>query len=283
MPPQGLQNRNRIKNVLGILLTPLVLYLLLRLFEYVQVYQPRTELVHAPTDVHPSPEEFYLPSGDAYRIHGWFFSAVEDGPWSDWVVLISHGNGGNISYRLGLYEIWLREGFSVMVYDYRGYGRSSGRPSEEGTYQDAVAAYQWLRQEKRFPTDKIIAMGESLGGAVATELAVRQPIAALVLQSTFTRIIDIGKELFPFLPVETLSTINYDTRSKLPSVKIPKLILHSREDGMIPFHHAEKNHAACPEPKLFGEITGGHNDPLHATAEAYHRHIARLKDLIRDL
>ena len=112
----------------------------------------------------------------------------------------------------------LATGVNVFVFDYRGYGRSQGRPSEEGTYRDAQAAYQWLRQ-KGFPGTNIIAFGESLGGGVAAELAVRETVGGLVLQSTFTSIPDMGAELFPWLPVRWLGTIRYDTRSKLPRLQ----------------------------------------------------------------
>ena len=115
-------------------------------------------------------------------------------------VLFCHGNGGNISHRLDTCAALLATGVSVFVFDYRGYGRSAGRPGEEGTYRDAQAAYQWLRQ-KGFAGTNIMAFGESLGGGVAAELAVREPLGGLVLQSTFTSIPDIGAELFPWLPV----------------------------------------------------------------------------------
>lgn len=272
-------NRQRTKNVIGLLLTPLVLYLLLRFFEYSQVYHPRTEIVAPPESIHPAPEAFFLNSGASYRINAWFFPALTTSQWSDWVVLISHGNGGNISYRLSLYELWLEAGFNVMAYDYRGYGQSSGRPSEKGTYEDAEQALAWL-QKKGFDLSKTISLGESLGGAIATKLATQHSLGGLVLQSTFTRIVDIGKELFPWLPVETVSAIRYDSITKLPSLQIPILILHSREDDLIPFHHAERNFEACNAPKLLKELQGDHNTGTDQSLSQYRQHITDFKRIL---
>ena len=150
---------------------------------------------------------------------------------------------------------------NLFAFDYRGYGLSHGTPSEPGTYLDAEAAYHWLRQ-KDFAGQRIIAYGESLGGGIASELCVRDPCGGLILQSTFTSIPDIGAELYPWLPVRWISTIKYDTRSRLPRLKIPVLVMHGRRDGLIPFHHATDNFAAANEPKLLWEIDGEHNDPL---------------------
>jgi len=143
--------------------------------------------------------------------------------------------------------------------DYRGYGLSKGSPSEEGTYLDAQAAYQWLRK-KGFAAQNIIVYGESLGGGIASELCAREPVGGLVLQSTFTSLPEIGRELYPWLPVRLLSTIKYDTRSKLPRLKIPVLVMHSKEDGLIGFRHSQENFAAANEPKFFCELQGRHND-----------------------
>ncbi len=269
----------RIFKMIGLLLAPIVLYGLFRLFEYVQVFQPYPEHNAFPQLIHDSPQDIYFPNSDGQQLNGWFFTATASSPWNDWAVLISHGNGGNISHRLDLYELWMKEGFNVLAYDYRGYGKSEGRPSEQGTYRDAVSAHLWLTQQG-FSPDRIIALGESLGGGVATELALRKPVGGLVLQSTFTSIADLGKEIFPWLPVRTLNTIKYTTREKLPSVNLPTLILHSREDTMIPFSHAQRNLEAINGPKLLGEITGNHNDPLSFTSQPYLRHIRAYKELL---
>jgi len=206
-------------------------------------------------------EDVTFSSGDGVRLHGWFFPANLNSPRASSAVLICHGNGGNICHRLEMCEALLETGVGVFLFDYRGYGRSAGRPSEEGTYLDAVAACGWL-QRKGFASTSILALGESLGGGVASGLALRETLGGLILQSTFTSIPDIGVELFPWLPVRWFSTIQYDTCHRLAHLKIPVLIMHSRTDELIAFHHAEKNFAAANEPKLFWEIKGEHNEPL---------------------
>jgi len=155
----------------------------------------------------------------------------------------------------------LSTGVSVFLFDYRGYGRSQGHPSEEGTYRDGQAAYQWL-QHHGFDGSRILLFGESLGGGVAAELATRVSSSGLVLQSTFTSITDIGAELFPWLPVRWLAHIKYDTLSKLPRIQVPVLVMHSRDDRLIGFRHSQRNFAGANEPKLFCELAGDHNDPL---------------------
>lgn len=262
----------------GLLLAPIVLYVLFRLFEHSQVYQPRRALIADPSTIHPQAEDRMIASGK-HRLHLWFFPAIQKSQWSDWAILISHGNGGNISHRLELYQLWLEAGFSVVAYDYRGYGKSSGIPSEQGTYEDVENVYEWLRK-KGFAKKKIIALGESLGAAVATELALRQVLGGLILQSAFTKISDIGKELFPWLPVETLGSFDYNTLGKLPKIKTPLLILHSRKDRMIPFAHAERNFQSANSPKHFGEISGDHNDPIFNSADDYRSHIETFKTLL---
>lgn len=260
--PDMKKRRAMRKVFLGALLTTLfVVIVMLRWFEYHQVYHPGREMAAACADLGRPCEDVLFETSDAVELNGWFFPAGTDSPRGRLVILICHGNGGNISHRLDLYQALLETGVSVFTFDYRGYGRSRGHPSEEGTYRDAQAAHAWLRR-KGYAGGKIIVYGESLGGGVASELCLREETGGLILQSTFTSIPDIGAELFPWLPVRWLGTIRYDTRGKLPRLKIPVLILHARHDGLIGFHHAKENFAAAVEPKLFREIGGNHNDPL---------------------
>ena len=207
----------------------------------------------------PPFENVFFPSRDGVQLNAWFFEANKNSPREPKVVLISHGNGGNISHRMDLYRVLLDLGLNVFAFDYRGYGQSRGKPGEEGTYLDAQAAHGWLRQ-KGFAGKNIIAYGESLGGGVASELAMREEVGALVLQSTFTSIPEIGAELYPWLPVRLISTIQYNTRRKLPQLRVPVLVLHSREDRLVRYHHAQENFAAANEPKFFAELRGDHNE-----------------------
>lgn len=233
--------------------------MLFRWFEHNQVYHPSRTFDARAGDLGRPFEDVQFEARDGIKLSGWFFPITT--PPNAKVVLYCHGNGGNISHRIDLYQTLLELGFSVFTFDYRGYGKSQGRPSEEGTYLDASAAYDWLRQ-KGFAGKQIIAYGESLGGGVACELCVREITGGLILQSTFTSIPDIGAELYPWLPIKWISRIKYDTVHKLPRLKIPVLIMHSQSDNLVAYRHSQENFAAANEPKLFCELKGGHNDPL---------------------
>ncbi len=253
--------RNWIKKLGRLCVVCAVLFLMLRWFEHSQVYHPDRKLTATGAELGRRFEDVRFAASDGVELNGWFFPADTNSPRARLVMLICHGNAGNISHRLDLCQALLQTGVSVFVFDYRGYGRSQGRPSEEGTYRDAQAACESLRR-KGFSGSNVIAFGESLGGAVASELALREPLGGLILQSAFTNIPDIGAELFPWLPVRLLARIRYDTLNKLPRLKLPVLVMHSRSDEIIPFRHGERNFAAANAPKLFWELPGEHNDAL---------------------
>ena len=261
---------------LGVVL--FVLLLMLRWFEHKQTYHPSRSFHLTGAELGRPWEDVYFTTSDGERLNAWFFPASTNSSHRDLAVIVCHGNGGNISHRLGLYDILLNAGVNVLAFDYRGYGRSEGKPGEDGTYRDAQAAFAWL-QEKGFAANKIIVYGESLGGGIASELTVREPVGGLILQSTFTSVTDLGKELFPFLPVRTLGSIRYDTHSKLPNIHVPVLILHSRSDNLIRFAHAERNFAVANEPKWLLELTGDHNDATD-DREPFQRGLAQLFDQI---
>lgn len=249
------------RNGFVLLVAGLSLIFMLRWFEHSQVYHPDRHLIAAGSELGRPFEDFYIQSSDGVKLNGWFFPAESNSPRGQLAFLVCHGNAGNISHRLELCRALLSTGVNVLVFDYRGYGHSQGRPSEEGTYRDAQAAFVWL-QHRGFGGSQIIAFGESLGGAVAAELALRENLGGLVLENTFTCIPDIGAELFPWLPVRRLASIKYDTCGKLPRIKVPVLIMHSPVDELIRFSHCEKNFAAARDPKLLWELGGNHNDAL---------------------
>ena len=240
----------------------------IRQFEHSQVYHPSRESHGDAASLGRAFEDAHFEADDGVKLHGWFFPADASSPRRDWAILQCHGNAGNISGRLGQFEVLLETGASVFAFDYRGYGRSEGAPGEEGTYRDAQAAHQWL-VGKGFGATNIIVLGESLGGGVGSELALREPVKALILERTYTSIPDLGAEVFPFLPVRLLSSIKYDTRDKLPRITAPVLVLHSRQDELVGFHHGERNYEAANEPKMLRELEGGHNDALFVNRERY--------------
>jgi fermentation-respiration switch protein FrsA (DUF1100 family) len=267
--------------LLGALLVLLLLGVLLRWFERRQVYQPLRALASEASALGRPYEEVFFQATDGVRLHAWFFPVAPNSANHRFAVVFSHGNGGNLSHRLGTYELLLDLGVNVLAYDYRGYGRSQGKPSEAGTYLDAQAAYAWLRN-RGFAAGHILAYGESLGGAIAAELALREPVGGLILQSAFTSLPAVGAELFPFLPVRWLASIHYDTRAKLPRVRVPVLILHGRADSLVPFHQAEENFAAANAPKRFCALDLDHNDPLEWDAARFKQALLEFLTLLRE-
>jgi fermentation-respiration switch protein FrsA (DUF1100 family) len=272
--------RNWRRATFAALLGLALIFMLLRWFENSQVYHPGRTMDASGAELKRPFESVFFKSTDGVELNGWFYPADPNSAHAKIAVLVCHGNAGNISDRLELYRPLLAAGAAVFAFDYRGFGLSQGRPSEEGTYRDAQAAYRWLRQ-KGLAGSNIIAYGESLGGGIASELCLREEIAGLILQSTFTSIPDVGAELYPWLPVKLISTIKYDTRSKLPKLKIPVLVMHSREDNVIEFDHSQRNLAAANEPKFFCELTGEHNGLAWSTPE-FRAAIEKFLDVVQE-
>jgi fermentation-respiration switch protein FrsA (DUF1100 family) len=201
-------------------------------------------------------EDVWLDAGGGVRLHGWFVGrAAPNG-----VVLVLHGNAGSIALRLDWLRMFHDLGYASFISDYRGYGRSSGTPSEQGTYDDARLAWAHLTQARGFAPGDIVLLGESLGGAIAAYLAARESPRALILHSAFTSVPDVAAEIYRFLPVRWISRFDYDTRACLGEGRSPVLVAHSPSDEIIPFSHGRALYAAAPEPKAFIEIAGGHND-----------------------
>ena len=226
-------------------------------------------------------EDIHLKTSDGIDLHGWYVPA----PQPRGTVLFLHGNAGNISHRIDSVEMFHRLGYSTLIFDYRGYGNSGGKPSEQGTYRDAEAAWRYLAEQQHIPGCRIVLFGESIGGAVAAWLAVREKPAALIISSGFTSVPDLGQQLYPYFPIRLLARIRYDTRESLGSVDAPVLIAHSPEDDIIPYAHGQALFAAANPPKQFLELAGGHNDGfifmreswVKALTDFLDEHIARRK------
>lgn len=266
---------------ISIAIVLLFAYIGLRRFEYSQVYHPTKRFFSWVFGKNQSREEVYFHSADGLKLNAWFFPAATNSPRKQEAILVCHGNGGNISYLRELYKRLDETGANVLLFDYRGYGNSEGQPGEQGTYRDAEAAYDWLRQ-RGFVATNIFIYGQSLGGGIAAELALREPAGGLVLDSTYTSTMDVGVERFPWLPVRLLSAIHYDVHSRLPRIKMPVLIMHSREDRTIRYHFAESNFAVANEPKIFFEIKGGHASSGEETHQGMEKFLAAIETARRD-
>ncbi len=247
------------------LLTYVGVSVLVGLFQSRLIYFPTREYAVTPMDVGLEFEDLTLETSDGVAIAAWYVPhAAAKGS-----VIFCHGNAGNISDRLESLKLLHRAGLNVLIFDYRGYGRSEGRPTETGTYQDAESAWTYLVQVKKQSPDQIVLFGRSLGGAVAIELAGRHTPAALVVESTFTSLLDIGRIHYPFLPVRWLLTYRYDSLSKVPGIGCPKLFIHGREDELIPLANGRALFAAAARPKEFLETPGGHNTGGFTYSPAY--------------
>mgnify|MGYP001037531842 CR=1 FL=1 len=229
------------------------IYLYLNQSRY--VYFPTHEITGNPSDIGLLYEDVTIKTTDELNLSGWYIPAEKPGA----VILFFHGNGGNISNRLDLIKIFYELRLSTFIIDYRGYGRSEGEPTEDGTYLDATAAWDYLVEKRKIAPDEIILFGRSLGGPIAAWLAKDNNPGVLILDSTFTSIKDIGAKLYPYLPIKRFFKFDYSTISYLKRVDCPVLIIHSRDDEYIPFSHAEKLFESANELKQFLEITGGHN------------------------
>jgi uncharacterized protein len=219
------------------------------------------EVTGTPDQVGLTYETVSLATADGEILHGWFVPAPDSTKEANAsVVLFFHGNAGNISHRLDTMLMFERLGMGSFFIDYRGYGNSTGKPSEQGTYTDAAAAWNYLTVTRQLRASQIVIFGESLGGAVAAWLAERHVPRALVLESTFTSIPEVAADHYPALPVRLLARIRYDSRARLNSIDCPVFVAHSRDDELIAFKHGRKLFDAAKSPKQFLEMRGGHNE-----------------------
>jgi len=164
---------------------------------------------------------------------------------------------------------------NTFIFDYRGYGKSEGRPSERGTHRDAEAAWHHLVATRKESPSRIIFFGRSLGAALAVHLAAKHPPRALIVESCFASARELAADLYPFLPTRWLLRFHYSPIDALPNIDVPVLVIHSPNDEIIPFHHGQKLFAAARQPKMFLEITGGHNDGFHVSGGRYRAGIER--------
>ena len=225
------------------------------------VYHPRTYSTppSTPGRLGFAFEDVRLKTADGETLAAWWVPARGAVRGKTRAVLILHGNAGNISHRLDYLQPLQRMGYSVLLPDYRGFGASSGQPSERGTYADADAAWSWL-MSRGYTRQQVVLIGESLGGAVAAELAARVQPQALILASTFTAMTDLGAQLYPWLPVRWVSRYRYDTLAGVRAYRGPVLVAHSPEDRLVPHAHGERLHAAVQGPRQLLQLAGDHND-----------------------
>ena len=229
------------------------------------LYYPVRDVAYSPSDIGLTFEKVALHTEDDIKIAAWFIPADA----AEYTILFCHGNAGNLSHRLDSINVFNELGLSCLIFDYRGYGNSQGKPSEQGTYLDAQAAWQWLTEKKKIPPDRIIIFGRSLGGSIAANLAAKVHAAGLVLESSFTSFIDMGKKFYPYMPVRLFAKFRYSTIDYVQQVHCPVMLIHSRDDEIVPFEFGLRLYEAANEPKEFVEIFGSHNDGFLFSGETY--------------
>ncbi|MBF0152992.1 MAG: alpha/beta fold hydrolase [Magnetococcales bacterium] len=226
----------------------------LYLMQEEKVFVPKTRMEETPAQWGLDYADVHLTS-EGLRLHGWWLPGKTETP----VILFLHGNATNVA-RQPEFALWFHQvGWPTLMIDYRGYGKSEGQPSEAGLYADALTAWDYLVQEKGIPAEKIIIYGHSLGTGVASWLATRREPGGVLLEGGFTSVPDRAAEIYPLLPVRWLSHIDFGNRSRVAQIRAPLLVVHSREDTVIPFHHGEQLFAAANSTqKMFLEIVGEH-------------------------
>ena len=211
-------------------------------------------------------EDVWMRTEDGERLHGWW---VSRGPAHAGHVLLCHGNAGNVADRILHAALLDAAGFDVLLFDYRGYGRSGGVPGELGTYRDARAARAALLAQPGVEPARVVYLGESLGAAVALELALHAPPAGLVLQSAWTSVRALARLHYPMIP-PSLVPDAYPSLRRIPELGAPLLVLHGARDAIVPLTHGEALFAAAPEPKRLHVVPGaGHNDLVSAAGARY--------------
>jgi len=242
------------------------------------IYSPHREVPYNPGDIRLTFEKVVFETEDDLKLSGWYIPAEN----ARFTVLFCHGNGGNMVHRLDSINFLYELGLNCFIFDYRGYGTSQGKPTEQGTYLDAAAAYNWLTEKKNVKPEDIIIFGRSLGGSIAAQLAATVMARARIGESSFTSYVDIGKKVYPYMPVRLFARYDYKTIDYVRRVTFPAMFIHSRNDEVIPFEFGLRLYEAANEPKKFVEIFGSHNDGFLYSAEVYKRNWAEWLEFLKD-
>jgi fermentation-respiration switch protein FrsA (DUF1100 family) len=257
----------------------LLLALMLYLFQGRMVFLsnlPDRALGASPSDIGLDYEDVSLTTSDNERLHGWYIPAAD----SRGVLLFFHGNAGNISHRLDSIKIFHELGLDVLIIDYRGYGQSTGKTTEQGTYLDAQAAWDYLTNSRRVPAGRIIVFGRSLGGAIGAWLGAQNTPAAVIIESSFSSGVDMARRIYPFLPVRLITRLQYPVVDYAAQLDCPVLVVHSRHDEIIPFTMGQAIYAAVKQKKKFLELRGDHNNGFLISQREY---VAGFKDFTQTI
>jgi hypothetical protein len=256
------------RRAVRLLLTLAILYVgvlvLLTLFQSRFVYYPRAEHEGTPEEYGLAFENVALTTADGVGLHGWWVPAAD----ARYTLLLLHGNAGNVSHRTDLLSLLHGQGCNVLIIDYRGYGHSQGKPTEDGTYEDALTAWRYLVDDRGIAPDRIIIHGRSLGGAIATWLATQVQAGGLIVESSFTSAPDMGASVLPIFP-RFLIRFRYNSIDRIAAIDMPLMVIHSQDDDLVPYEQGRRLFEAAREPKRFVELDGGHNDAYLLSVNRY--------------
>lgn len=241
------------------------LLLMLFLFQGKLLFITTQELHRTPAVNGWEFEDVELPVGDE-TTHAWWIPAPGK---SKGVILFSHGNAGNIADRIESVGIFRDMGFDTLVYDYGGYGRSTGRPSEARCYADIRAMWAWLTETRDIAPGRIVIFGRSLGAGPSIQLATEVEAAALVVESAFLSVPKMAQRVYPMFPAKFIVRYRFNNEAKIGHVNMPVLFIHSPDDSLIPFEHGQRLHELAHPPKDFLEIRGEHNEGFWQSGEVY--------------
>lgn len=246
------------------------IFLYIKHLEKTRYFYPEKKVNIYPDSLGLNFQDVFINTKDLVKLHGWFIPNAK----AKFTVLFFHGNGGNISDRVEKIKVLYDLGFQIFIFDYRGYGKSSSTPSEQGLYKDARAACRYLMANKKIKLKNIIFYGESLGGAVAIDCALDYEPKAIIFEGTFSQAKDVAKEYYPFFP-KALMTNKFDSLAKIVQFKCPQLYFHSKDDEVVPYHLGEKLFEAALGKKRFATLIGGHVDGFVDSEKVYKSEIKR--------
>ena len=260
-----------------VVLAPAAAWAFLRVFEWAKVFRPSRILETTPAAAQLEYEEIAFVAEDGRFLAGWWIPH----PRARGTILHCPGNSGNMGDRVHLAVDYHRLGVNAFLFDYRGYGRSRGVPTEQGTYRDARAAYEVVRARYGdTEAPPVVVHGKSLGGAVAIQLALDKPVRGLIVEGAFTSTRDMGEWRYPWLPIRWFSRFRYDSISKAPRLRVPTLFAHSREDERTPFEFGQRLFNAAPAPKQMIPLHGSHHDAGWNRTPAYWRAVQDFLDRV---
>ena len=252
-----------------------LLYLILKYYEHSKVYRPKDNLIAFPSDYDIEFEDVKFSSQDQVLLSGWFVKGN-----TERVILFCHGNFGNISLRMDIIQELYSLGYNLFIFDYRGFGKSNGIPSEEGLYNDVIGAYNYLKG-RGYKNSDIIIFGRSLGGVIAIFLAsLIKDFRGLIVDSSFSSSQDLSYDLLGFKLPGFIISNRLESIKRIRNIKIPKLIIHSENDNLIPFHHGKRLFEAADEPKTFLKIKGFHNTCILDSKDVY---MTGIKEFLKSL